>query len=228
VSRRDEIFASIPPSYSGARHFAIVNALGAAALAAPLYLLRSPTAADLLAVPVAFLLISLGEWELHRNVLHRRVRGLELLYQRHALTHHVAFHHDTMAAPSAREWRWVLFPAPAFLGMMLAVAPVGALFALAWGRNAGLLFFATGAAFYLLYEWCHLSYHLPPDSRVGRLPLVVALRRHHQRHHHPALAKRYNFNVTFPIWDLLRGTLAPRDAEARADEEIAAGRPAPG
>src|SRR5437773_1533911 len=83
-------------------------------------------------------------------------------------------------------------------------------------RNARALVAVTGVGFYLLYEWCHLSYHQPEDGFVGRLGLVRVLRRHHQRHHHPALAKRYNFNVTFPIWDFVRGTTAPADATARA------------
>jgi sterol desaturase/sphingolipid hydroxylase (fatty acid hydroxylase superfamily) len=148
------------------------------------------------------------------------VRFFELLYQRHALTHHVAFHHDTMAAPSAREWRWVLFPAPAFLGAVALVTPIAVALGLALGRNVGALVEMTAVGFYLLYEWCHLSYHQPEHSIVGRLAPVRVLRRHHQRHHHPALAKRYNFNVTFPIWDYVRGSVAPPEAIERADREI--------
>jgi sterol desaturase/sphingolipid hydroxylase (fatty acid hydroxylase superfamily) len=223
VASRDEIFAGIAPSYSGWRHFGLVNAMALALIVSALALVRAPTVAELALVPAAFLFANWGEWQLHRDVLHRRVRGFGVLYERHALTHHVAFHHDTMAAPSPREWRWVLFPAPALVGLVALVAPVALVLARLWSRNAGLLFLATGVGFYLLYEWCHLSYHQPEASFVGRLALVRVLRRHHQRHHHPALAKRYNFNVTFPIWDRVRGTVAPAEAIARADEEIARG-----
>jgi sterol desaturase/sphingolipid hydroxylase (fatty acid hydroxylase superfamily) len=141
--------------------------------------------------------------------------------------HHVAFHHDTMAAPSPREWRWVLFPAPAFLGLLVAVAPIALGLGFGWSRNAGALFGLTGVSFYLLYEWCHLSYHQPPSSFVGRNPLVRLLRRHHQRHHDPALAKRYNFNVTFPIWDYVRGSVAPAERAAETDRDASLGESAP-
>jgi sterol desaturase/sphingolipid hydroxylase (fatty acid hydroxylase superfamily) len=219
MASRAEIFAGISPRYSGWRHFVLVNAMAAAALAGALWLIRSPSWLELAMVPAAFLFANALEWHLHRSVLHQRVRGFQVVYERHALVHHVAFRHDTMAAPSSREWRWVLFPAPAFLGLLALVAPLGLAICFAWSRNAGALFFATGVSFYLLYEWCHLSYHQPESSWVGRRALVRVLRKHHQRHHHPALARRYNFNVTFPIWDYVRGSVAPSDAAERADAE---------
>jgi hypothetical protein len=219
MGRREEIFGGISPRYSGWRHFVLVNAMAAVALGVALWLVHSPSWAELAMVAAAFLFANASEWHLHRGVLHHRVPGFQLLYERHALMHHVAFHHDTMAAPSPREWRWVLFPAPAFLGLLALVAPIGLGLGFAWSRNAGALFVATGVGFYLLYEWCHLSYHQPESTWVGRRALVRVLRRHHQRHHHPALARRYNFNVTFPIWDYVRGSVAPTDAAERADAE---------
>jgi len=222
VASREQIFAGIPASYNGWRHFLVVNAMAACAIGVAVWLVRAPSWRELLTIPIAFILINAGEWQLHKDVLHRRVPLFAALYQRHALTHHVAFHHDTMAAPSPREWRWVLFPAPAFFGMVATLVPPSLLTGWLVSRNAGALVAATGVGFYLLYEWCHLSYHQPEGTWVGDLALVRVLRRHHQRHHHPALAKRYNFNVTFPIWDWVRGTVAPSEAVARADEEIAA------
>ena len=61
-------------------------------------------------------------------------------------------------------------------------------------------------AYVLSYEWLHLAYHLPPDSFVGRLPPIRFLRRHHATHHDPRLMMRWNFNITIPLWDLVRGT----------------------
>ncbi len=213
MATREQIFAGISPAYSGWRHFLVVNAMAAAAIAFAAWLLRAPSWRELLAVPITFVLVNAGEWQLHRDLLHKRVPPFQVLYERHALNHHVAFHHDTMAAPSPREWRWVLFPAPAFLGALVLLAPIALAVGALASRNAGALVAVTGVGFYLLYEWCHLSYHQPEDSFVGRLALVRLLRRHHQRHHHPAMAKRYNFNVTFPIWDWVRGTIAPTDGE---------------
>jgi sterol desaturase/sphingolipid hydroxylase (fatty acid hydroxylase superfamily) len=60
--------------------------------------------------------------------------------------------------------------------------------------------------FFLSYEWTHLAYHLP-DGRLGRLSLVRHLRELHRRHHDPRLMKRWNFNITVPVFDVIRGTL---------------------
>jgi sterol desaturase/sphingolipid hydroxylase (fatty acid hydroxylase superfamily) len=57
------------------------------------------------------------------------------------------------------------------------------------------------------YEWLHLAYHLPADSFIGRRWLIARLRRHHALHHDPRLMQKWNFNVTFPIWDRVRGTV---------------------
>jgi sterol desaturase/sphingolipid hydroxylase (fatty acid hydroxylase superfamily) len=59
----------------------------------------------------------------------------------------------------------------------------------------------------LSYEWLHLAYHLPPDGRIGRLRAVAVLRRHHATHHATHLMNRWNFNVTVPLWDWVRGTI---------------------
>ena len=42
----------------------------------------------------------------------------------------------------------------------------------------------------------HLIYHTPPDSFLGRLPLVHVLRTHHRVHHHQPLMRSHNFNIT--------------------------------
>jgi len=46
---------------------------------------------------------------------------------------------------------------------------------------------------------------LPEGSKLGELKLIRALKRHHQAHHNPALMNDYNFNITFPIWDWVKG-----------------------
>jgi sterol desaturase/sphingolipid hydroxylase (fatty acid hydroxylase superfamily) len=71
----------------------------------------------------------------------------------------------------------------------------------------------------VLYEVSHLSYHLPPESFVGRRRLVRWLREHHARHHDPRLMQKWNFNVTIPFWDWIRGTIAPKDIVPLGDEE---------
>jgi sterol desaturase/sphingolipid hydroxylase (fatty acid hydroxylase superfamily) len=71
--------------------------------------------------------------------------------------------------------------------------------------NAVALFVATGCAYFLLYEWLHLAFHLE-SSRLVRLPFVRFLAEHHSRHHDTAAMSKWNFNITFPVTDLLLGT----------------------
>ena len=76
-------------------------------------------------------------------------------------------------------------------------------------RNVAWLFVTLAVGYFLTYEWLHFLYHQDPAGRLGRLPFVRALRRHHQRHHDPSLMGRWNFNITFPISDWLFKTMRP-------------------
>jgi sterol desaturase/sphingolipid hydroxylase (fatty acid hydroxylase superfamily) len=106
--------------------------------------------------------------------------------------------------------------------MFLGALPPGLALDALVSPNVGALWVATTIAYVLAYEWLHLSYHLPEDGPVGRLALVRVLRRHHAIHHAPEFMQRWNFNVTVPLWDWIRGTLyrparaAPDAARARA------------
>jgi hypothetical protein len=94
-------------------------------------------------------------------------------------------------------------------------------FALAAGKlfspNVGYLFLATSMFFFLSYEWLHLAYHLPKESAIGRAWLVSVLREHHRRHHDPRLMKRWNFNVTLPLFDWLHRTVWSPERERERD-----------
>jgi sterol desaturase/sphingolipid hydroxylase (fatty acid hydroxylase superfamily) len=49
----------------------------------------------------------------------------------------------------------------------------------------------------------HLCYHAPENSWLGKLPGLAYLREHHRVHHSQALMRNYNFNITYPLMDLL-------------------------
>src|SRR5262249_10761628 len=93
------------------------------------------------------------------------------------------------------------------LAAALAAMPVPLALWAVGHPNLGLLFLATAMAYTVGYEWLHLSYHAPADSFVGRSRLIARLRNHHAVHHAPELMQRWNFNVTIPLWDWVRGTI---------------------
>jgi sterol desaturase/sphingolipid hydroxylase (fatty acid hydroxylase superfamily) len=139
--------------------------------------------------------------------MHHRRRGLGLIFTRHTLQHHRFFTDESMACDSSRDFKIMLFP-PVMLVFFIGglALPIGAAFFWLVSPNAGYLFATAAVAYFLLYEWLHFLYHLPSTSKAARLPFLGRLRRHHQLHHNPRRMSGWNFNITFPIGDLIFGT----------------------
>jgi sterol desaturase/sphingolipid hydroxylase (fatty acid hydroxylase superfamily) len=205
-SGREAHLARVPRWYRGDVHFVLLNLLGGGLLYLVARGLGPLVWWTWLTVPVAFVFANYFEWRIHRGPLHRP-GWPRLLYKRHTLLHHDCFHTDTMAVRSRREMKLVLFPLPALFGAALIAVPPALLWGWLVGAEAGRVFYLVLVSYYLLYEWFHLAFHLPAHTWLGRNPVVRWLREHHARHHDPRLMVHRNFNVTFPIWDALLGTL---------------------
>jgi hypothetical protein len=209
---RARLLESIPPHYSPALHLLATTGIGVALLVAGALEVKHLRPLELLAIPVIFLLSNAFEWSAHRNILHRARPPLQVLYRKHTPEHHMVYVEDDMAIRSFRELHLVLIPAAGVLAIVIALAPVAAGAGFLFTANTGWLVLLTGGLYMVGYELSHLSYHLPPESFIGRRSLVRVLRRHHARHHDPRLMQRWNFNVTIPLWDWVRGTIARDDA----------------
>ncbi len=221
--------ANIGPGYSGILHWAFTSLGSLAVLGACLLHLREVAPWEWWAVPLTFLFANLVEYTGHRGPMHHPVRGLRILFQRHAQEHHRFYTHEAMQAESTRDFKMVLFP-PAMLVFFLGLhaIPVGTLLWFLVSPNVALLFVAVALGYFLTYEWLHLSYHLREDSWIGRRRLVRVLRRLHRTHHDPARMQTHNFNITFPICDALFGTWyrgGAGDARAAANLPPAEGAP---
>jgi hypothetical protein len=199
--------AHIGPRYRGWLHFGTTTVGAAAAIVFAAWHVVSPSVAELATIPVFFLVANTAEYFGHRGPMHHRRRGLMLLFERHSLQHHQFFTDEAMAAASPRDFQMVLFP-PLMLAFFLGgVAPIGLVLGHLIAPNVGWLFVATGVGYFLLYEWLHFAYHQPETSWIGRRALVARLRRHHTAHHDLQRMTKVNFNITFPIGDLVFGTL---------------------
>jgi hypothetical protein len=198
---------NVGPHYSGWLHFAFTTCGSIAIVVCAVLHVHAVRAAEWAMVPASFLVSNVAEYFGHKGPMHRRAVVLAILFQRHTLEHHRFFTHGAMHYESSRDFKMVLFPPVMLLFFFgLIAAPIGLV--LYWGvsPNAAWLFVAVGAGYYLAYEWLHFAYHLNPRAWVGRLPFMGALRRHHTRHHDPALMNKCNFNITFPICDWVFGT----------------------
>jgi hypothetical protein len=222
--QRGAILGNIPGWYSPGLHLTIPTVLGLTAMIASLFFVHALRPLELLAVPLTLLLAFGFEWRAHQLVLHRRMPGMGVLYDRHELQHHVVFTYDDLAMRAPRELWLILMPAYAVVLVFLLDLPLALLTARLFGVNAGCLFMVTSMAFFLSYEWLHCAYHLPPGSFVGRLSVIARLREHHRRHHDPRLMKRWNFNVTVPVFDWVHRTVWSPAREAEASARLTARR----
>jgi hypothetical protein len=199
----------IGPPYSGVAHFLFTTFMSLGVITALLWGVRAPGWGELCTVPIAFFVANAAEYFGHRGPMHHRRKLLGLIFKRHTLEHHRFFTSEAMSYDSARDIKMVLFPPSVLLFFFGGIGlPLGAIAWLAGGENVARLFLATAFGYYLTYEWLHFSYHLSPDSWVGRLRVIAALRRHHLAHHDPARMATHNFNITFPICDAVFGTSA--------------------
>lgn len=206
--------SEIPARYRGWAHFAFTTTGSLAVIAFAATRVHGVLWHHWLTLPLTFVFANLVEYWGHKNVMHVPRPGLRLIHKRHTLQHHHFYTHDAMAAESPRDFKMTLFPPILLVFFLGAIAgPIGAALFLFVGENTGWLFVATAMGYFLAYEWLHFSYHLPPDSAIGRLRLVRVLRRHHTAHHDLARMGRANFNITFPIFDWVLGTgVRPEDA----------------
>lgn len=202
---RERELAALSPSYRPWLHLLGPAVLGLAAIGLSLGTLGEP-GPELLVIPAAWILANAAEWRIHKDLLHDPHTPIPWLYERHTLMHHRVFVEEDMALRSTREFALVLIP-PLAVVLLCIVGCLPPLAVAAAGYpDAGRLWLATNVAYVLSYEWLHLLWHVPPDTRLGSLRLVRSLARLHASHHDPARMRTANFNVTLPLWDAVRGT----------------------
>jgi len=210
VARAREDFREtrIPRHYSGYAHLATIFGFSILVAAACVAMLEDVKPTEWLTIPLTFLYCNLSEYLGHRGPMHHKTRLLGGIFQRHTVEHHSFFTDEAISFDSPRDYRAVLFP-PILLLFFFGffAVPVGAILYYLASPNVCFLFVFTAILYYLNYELFHFSYHVDPQSRLGRLRLIRRLREHHVAHHNKTLMSHHNFNITYPICDRLFGTL---------------------
>jgi len=212
---RVELRPRFPRWYRGWAHFTFSNFLLGGLTAYLATRVHAVRPVEWLAIPVGFLIANAVEYLAHRNPLHRPMPGMRYIYKAHGIQHHRFFTGDApenMTTSDPHDFAVVLFGP---LSQAVLLGGVGLPAALAvwacFGLNPALLFGATASAYFLTYEWLHLIYHLPATHPFTKLPGMRGLRLHHLRHHELQLMTRWNFNITFPIFDAVFGTTYRED-----------------
>jgi hypothetical protein len=214
---RREALQAEPRWYSPWLHVALPSLFGLGIAAAALAQIRHLRLWELGFFAGVLVLSNATEWRAHRDLLHKRFRPLGVLYDRHTPQHHMIFVRGDMALRDPREFRLVLIPIYGIVAIFFVTAPPAALLWSFGQINLAALYLAATMLYVVSYEWMHLAWHLPETSFIGSLRLVRLLREHHAVHHDPRLMQRWNFNVTVPLWDLVRRTYLRSGASERAE-----------
>jgi hypothetical protein len=204
---RQDWVSRVPRFYSPWIHLAFTVLLGPAVIALALSRLQHPTWLQSLTVPGVLVFQNAFEWYVHKLALHRPLPGLHVLYKEHTLQHHRLYRTEDMPIREWREFRFVLLPPSGIVLLILVIVPAGLLLEHFGYRNVGMFWVATAVASMVMYEWLHLSYHLPVGHPIGELSLIKRLSHHHAVHHNPERMGKWNMNVTIPLWDWVNGTI---------------------
>lgn len=206
--------ARVPRHYSPLGHLTATVGIGLTAWIAGCLMVESFGWSEAAWYVGMGLFANLVEWGAHKELLHKRRRPFQKLYDQHVPRHHVFYREDAMAVRSRKEWYFVLMPAVGVLAIALLAVPLAVAVGLLVDPDAGWVILMVAGSYASVYEVMHLCFHLPDHHWVKRLPFVgraiLWLALHHARHHNWKRMRKKNLNVLPPLLgDLLFGTMAP-------------------
>ena len=157
----------------------------------------------------AFLLANFVEYMLHRFPLHRPYPGLyKFTFVVHQEDHHHFYTDDLIIYDESKDWI-ILFFHPALV-LILAFGIIPFLyFTMKMLLPPDLMYLMMSGAilYFILYEVTHYVCHLPDEHWVLKIGFFRFMRKHHMIHHNLNLMTTTNFNIVFPFWDWVFGTL---------------------
>lgn len=192
--RRQALRNQIPKQYNPIIHW--LGTIGVSVLICILMLLHGMKLLLFYILPVTIVAMLIIEYVIHRYLLHRNIFSSLYRFHQH---HHVLFNESDMNIESLRDLYWVLIPLKlyAILSFILLIGftAVSLTTFLSPDILASIVFSIMFS--HILYDTCHTLWHTTNFS-LGKF---------HRKHHSFKLMQHYNFNVTFPLVDLIVRTL---------------------
>ncbi|NQD37846.1 SRPBCC family protein [Permianibacter sp. IMCC34836] len=203
---RGQYRTAIPPHYSAWLHGGFVLLFGVICIGFLWSRAENVRVWEWLAIPLGLIFQNWGEYQVHKNLGHHKRRFSALFYKRHTGDHHSFFVQEQMHYEYRQDWRIIFFPP--WLIVVFAVGVFCAWWLLSTiNNNVAALFSGTLLLGYLGYEIIHACEHLPAQHPLSKLPWIRQMRRLHALHHNRELMHSCNFNIVFPLWDWIYGTL---------------------
>ena len=204
---------TIPKNYSGIFHLVFNFSVLILSILFAWSQIFELKAWELIAVPVVVVLGNLVVFVLHKYPLHRKMPLFGFTYKIHAKWHHSFFDHENLVFDSTRDFFIIFFPTWVVLGFVLLAMPVF-YFLLSPFFTANFVFLTMSMAsiYFLSYEVVHFASHLPEDHfLIKKIGFFRFMRDYHGIHHNPKLMRDYNFNIVFPLFDVIFKTyISPR------------------
>ncbi len=175
-----------------------------------LYNISSPSFTELLMIPAMLIAGNFFVWAFHKYPLHRPFKIMPLAYKIHTLSHHYFYTDEAIIYRDKRDFIILFFPVHFVLPVNGVLFPALGYFFREFGilsSNASYLMIFMAAMYLLLYEVFHFVSHLPSTSKVLKIPFFLSAWKHHRVHHTIKYMGKYNFNIVFPLFDRIFGTI---------------------
>jgi len=205
---------NIGNQYSGIRHLLITSFIVLLSVIYSIFHLQNLLMVEMIIIPIAIILGNLSVYLIHRFPMHHKFEVLHFIFRNHTLNHHYLFNENSMEYENTRDFKMILLsPLLMFTILFFFILPNHLLFTYLFSNNVGNLFLMVSTLYMGVYEWMHLSFHTPKAHWVNRIPWVYWMRHHHTIHHQKTIMCKVNFNIVFPLCDVIFKSIPKNDRQ---------------
>jgi len=198
--------------YSGIRHLLITSSIITLFVIYSILQLENLYISEIFIIPITIILGNLTVYLIHRFPMHHKIEALYFIFRNHTPIHHHLFDESSMEYENTRDFKMILLsPILIITVLFFFIIPNHLLFSFLFSNNVGNLFLIVSTLYMGVYEWMHLSFHTPKAHWVNRIPWVFRMRRHHTMHHQKTIMNQVNFNIVFPLCDVIFNSIQKND-----------------
>ena len=178
----------------------------------------------LISFVLSFCLGSIIEWFVHKDLMHS-IQWMKTPHQRHAVEHHAERKAPGKYYAKSDELKeYHLFETSFMPALWILHAPLFFAAYYFFGLPSGIGVAMGTAAYVIGYEVLHWYMHCPDEFLFRDARWFQYLSEHHRLHHNKA---SINYNVVFPLGDLLLGTSYKELDIDREPEDLRRNTPLP-
>jgi len=206
---REKMRKLVPKGYSAKKHLITLGLLTLAPIpfaVLALILWGMPLWA-LIGIPFGIIVGNAIEYFTHRWPMHRILSNKfgQYMYKRHAGTHHVMFQYDDMELREHNDLFYIMMTPPLALHFMILITTLMCIAYIVGGGPFMACVCITLCAYFFAEETLHASFHLKSTWQDNKWynRLLRRFAEHHRIHLDTRAMRDWNFNIAFPLVDLI-------------------------